>query len=305
MDFNFNEELTKEPTQLQNLNDSHQNEDTYSVDPVLSELYKKYGKKYIRNILYTYFFVEGFGLRKFDKREVKIVEKIKNGVKDFSEFGTDLFPKKPKKDIYADFFESFSNWVALEHVTIPSYFNEIPHFDGCKNLKEIVIPSNIRDSWYPDFAGCTSLKEVTFEPNQNISLLSESMFRFDRSLEHIDLSPCEHLMFIGIRCFQGCHKLDENGIVFPSKLSVIGDEAFRENNFKTLDLSSYKDLVLIKKTAFKGNENLKTVVFPNNPKLWIGSEAFADTALEEVHLPKTAKCFKSSFPKDCKIFFDL
>lgn len=273
-----------------------------SIDPTLNELYHQYGKDRIKDILYTHFFVAGTDFANFSYKEAPIFNIIKENVKNMSEFDTDLFPTKPASKLYADFSNSFENWKSLEYASIPRYFKRCPSFSNCHNLKSILIPSNIESFFQTEFIECFNLKDVIFEQNKNIQLISWLQFAECKKLETIDLSPCVNLTRISDSSFENCNLKQ---IKFPLYISILSNNSFKNNSFKTLDLSSLQYLKKIGTQCFQGNKNLSSVIFPRVKNLKIFSSAFAKTNLKLVHLPKNTKFHKTSFPKDCQVICDL
>lgn len=93
-------------------------------------------------------------------------------------------------------------------------------FDGCTNLRFVVLPSNIKQIMNFSFRGCTSLTSV-FIPS-GVSTILDYAFNGCTGLSSIYMP--QSLEYIGAYAFDGCTGL--RGITFPDKVITFGDQAF-------------------------------------------------------------------------------
>ena len=98
--------------------------------------------------------------------------------------------------------------------------NQHGAFDGCTNLRFVVLPSNIKQIMNFSFRGCTSLTSV-FIPS-GVSTILDYAFNGCTGLSSIYMP--QSLEYIGAYAFDGCTGL--RGITFPDKVITFGDQAF-------------------------------------------------------------------------------
>ena len=169
-------------------------------------------------------------------------------------------------------------------------------FSGCRNLKEIILPSSITSIGGGTFSGCTNLKEINI-PSGVTRIGSKAIVRCT-NLQKIILPSS--VTNIGNYAFAGCANLQE--IILPSSITSIGNGIFSscsnlqrinvaESNkfYKTIDGVLYtKDL----KTIIcypEGKEN-GSFVIPLGVTS-IGDRAFTDCKnLQEIILPSGVTC---------------
>lgn len=153
-------------------------------------------------------------------------------------------------------------------------------FQGCKNLKEVVIDSS-KPRTLPDsiFMGCTSLEKVVLN---GVETIGKQAFANCEALKSITLS--KELKAIYLFAFVGCSSLKE--IIVPNKIEELSTATFMGCS-KLESVSLPKGLKKIGKLAFKGCQKLKRIDIPNTVKE-IGIEAFSNCeALKEAILPNS------------------
>lgn len=215
---------------------------------------------------------------------------------------------------------AFVNNKYITKVIIPEGVEEIQYaaFYGCENLKEIVLPSTIKqiDEWgfgqnkaletinlekvqtiqRLAFYGCTSLKTVNLE---NCHTICEYAFGFCESIESLDLSRVGQLgeySFVGcsgIRdltvgeriyipeyCFANCSSIRELELSaqFVGRLAFLGCSRITTVRFTS-------DVTEIGYGAFNGCSSLVNLIFDGSLR-YLGDYAFANCAsLPSVFVP--------------------
>lgn len=139
---------------------------------------------------------------------------------------------------------------AIKKLSLPDSVEELEEelCYGHHNLKEVVIPPNVKVISRSCFSECDALKKVSFHE--------------DSRLEEIDSYA-----------FMGCISLD--GISLPTSISVIGYMSFAR--CKNLEYMVIDDsVILLGNLAFEGCENLKKVIWLNSKCTSIGNYCFKD-----------------------------
>jgi len=117
-------------------------------------------------------------------------------------------------------FEAF-RYSAIEDISLPQGLTVLEYgvFDGCLNLKSIVVPENVAEIRTMCFSYCENLTSVTL-PEQ---LQYLSGFSMCTNLRNIELP--EKLRTIGAGAFEGCSALE--GIHIPESVVSIENDAFK------------------------------------------------------------------------------
>lgn len=145
-------------------------------------------------------------------------------------------------------FCAFANCLYLENVTIGNGLTDINEnmFGTCKALKSVTIGDNVTKIWLAAFANCEALTHITIP--SNVEQIHQEVFENCSSLETIDF---------------------ENN----SKLTMIGNNAFREcNSLKSINIPD--GVGSIENETFKGCSSLTSVNIPDNVDA-IGDDAFS------------------------------
>nr|WP_288555460.1 leucine-rich repeat domain-containing protein [uncultured Mediterraneibacter sp.] len=165
---------------------------------------------------------------------------------------------------------------SLESITIESDIEyEEYAFDGCKNVKELIIKegvTEIPDALFYGFENCTTVKLPST------------------------------LKKIGYRAFD---RLGATEIELPEGLEEIGEEAFENSEIKELKIPA--SVKKIDARAFYSMDKLTKVEFAEGAKLEsVGAYAFNHcTALEKVVLPDSVKTLESGAFSYCYQLSDL
>lgn len=133
-------------------------------------------------------------------------------------------------------------------------------FSGCRNLRYVALPRNLRRIGSYAFYGCYNLEEVRFTGRSNLSEIGDHAFSGCSDLSHINLP--EGLEVIGDNSFSGCSSLRR--IDLPSTLREIGDEAFRDVPLTDVRLPNL--LVTLGCNVFKGTK-ITSLYLPRDVKI--------------------------------------
>ena len=172
---------------------------------------------------------------------------------------------------------SVDNYVdlELERVRIVgggSFMNRSEHdvisnsmFNGCRCLRYVSLPRDLRRIGSDAFSNCTKLEEVRFVGRSNVREIGNEAFRDCDKLTRINLP--EGLEVIGDQCFYSCSALRR--IDLPYSLRQIGKEAFYDVPITDIRLP--------------------------NGLTFLGSKAFKDTKLVSLYLPRDLQVENNSF----------
>ena len=136
-------------------------------------------------------------------------------------------------------------------------------FYNCKILKEVILPSNLKEIGRNAFGDCVALTNINIP--EGVSILQEGTFN-------------------------GCNKM--SGVTLPSTLTYIGDSCFRQCNALThVDLP--QSLSGIDYNAFAYCGNLTSLTIPDSVT-YINSGAFAYCSnLTSITIPDSITCINS------------
>jgi hypothetical protein len=142
----------------------------------------------------------------------------------------------------------FSECSKLKNVVLPKTlkYMGIATFNKCTSLDTITIPEPMTNINEHCFYGCTGLTKVNMD-RSNVSSISYRAFEGCSKLQEISIP--ETLWYIGDYAFMGTRSL--HSLVFPSKLSYIGKQAFYNS------LAYSNDSVFIKTS----NKNVFGTIF--------------------------------------------
>ena len=137
-------------------------------------------------------------------------------------------------------------------------------FYNCKILKEVILPSNLKEIGRYAFGDCVALTNISVP--EGVSVLQEGIF-------------------------YGCYKM--SGVTLPSTLTYIGDSCFRQCNALThIDLP--QGLLEIDYNAFANCSNLTSLTIPDSVN-YIGSNAFAHCSnLTSLTIPDSVSYINST-----------
>ena len=186
--------------------------------------------------------------------------------------------------------DAFNGCSELRRIVIPSNVEEIGlrSFKGCQNITSINIPDNVKTIGYQAFMDCTELSSLVL-PN-SMTKIDYSTFERCSALKSIVIPS--GVTSIGNRAFVGCQSL--TSVVFPEVVYTIGKYAFSlcielssvilndvisigdyafDACVKLTNISISDKLVSIGNYAFIGCNSLQTFVIPESVQT-IGTYAF-------------------------------
>ncbi|MBR5101648.1 MAG: leucine-rich repeat domain-containing protein [Muribaculaceae bacterium] len=171
-------------------------------------------------------------------------------------------------------------------------------FFGCRDIKEVKIPSSITkvDIWA--FTSCTGLRKIEFP--SSVTTLGYCALESCENLESVKLPP--HITSIEDRLFQECKKLKT--IKLPSGITRIGSSAFsRCDMLKSLEIP--EGVTTIDGYAFAYSKNLANVSLPNSLQS-IGHYAFSCCeSLKSIKLPEGLKTIHDNLFENCRALEDV
>ncbi|MBE6681006.1 MAG: hypothetical protein E7600_01800 [Ruminococcaceae bacterium] len=165
-------------------------------------------------------------------------------------------------------FEGCSN---LKEIIIPEGVTCISSyaFEGCSNLKEIIIPESVISVDYGAFEDCTNLESV--DVGNSITIIDESAFDGCTSLKNITVAENNEL-----------YSKDERGVLFNKDKTILIKYPVK------IEGTSYEipdGVTKINDYAFKGCTSLEEVLIPDGVTS-IGYSAFEDcTRLKAIVIP--------------------
>ena len=226
---------------------------------------------------------------------------------------------------------AFSDDVELESVELPEGVTTIwgYAFNGCKNLKQVILPSTLRSIGSGAFGGCSSLtsihvpdgvtdiqgaafsnceKLVTVNLPKSLKNYMAGIFWDCKSLKTIDIPNT--MEEIPLYMFYGCENLETvtggqgvkkirnrafglcynlSKMSFSNVLDSIGEDAFIYN-YKLPSFTIPRSLSGLGKRAFQNCIGLKTLNYESGSTLKeIPEEAFYNCGLTSISLPVTVK----------------
>ena len=152
---------------------------------------------------------------------------------------------------------------------------DYPTFEGCTNIKTVVIKNGITYIGYQNFKDCSGIESVSFPAS--LLTIGHAPFLNCTSISTIDLSGCTLLESTGPGLCTGCTSLTT--VTLPSSIKTIGGHAFEFcGSLQTINLNACTALERICAHAFYQCGNLEgTFSFPATLK-GISSWAFGKCA---------------------------
>lgn len=188
---------------------------------------------------------------------------------------------------------AFSDRWGLEKIILPKKLEAIGNhaFSGT-GLKEIELPESLTTLDYNAFSYCASLSSVKI-PGK-VERISPYSFYKCSNLQKVELA--EGIKFIDNQAFYYCDHLQS--INFPSTLTSIGYEAFRETDLSEVNIpGSVKN---IGSNAFYRNKNLKKLTFGEG-LVNIEGTAFSEcVSIDSIVCPSTLRTIGDATFSGCK-----
>lgn len=190
---------------------------------------------------------------------------------------------------YAD--SAFYGCKDLTEVVLPTNMTVTPKgiFDSCSSLTKVELPSSITEIGESSFRDCDSLEEINL--HEGITLLNDFSFYSCGAIKEIKLP--ESLKYIGQRSFCNCTSLES--ISIPSNVTKINNDTF--SYCSALSLVELPDtLTSIGDRAFLSCTGLVDVVIPKSVNS-IGLDAYSGCInIKSLTMPLSLPLDKSVFP---------
>ena len=139
-------------------------------------------------------------------------------------------------------------------------------FISCKNLTEIIIPSNVRKIDLETFSSCTNL--VSVEISYGVTHIGYDAFSSCYSLKNLIIP--NSVTHIEKSAFDGCKSLES--VIIPDSVIYLGERAFGGCN-KLTDVKLSKNLTSIDNKCFAACNSLSKIVIPKSV-LYIANDSF-------------------------------
>lgn len=154
---------------------------------------------------------------------------------------------------------AFDGCRSMKEVILPESIEKIGAgaFNDCTSLMKIKIPSSVNRIEWAAFSNCASLRDFEF-PNRDDLWLGGGLFMGCKSLQQITL-PNSLAKIYGY-FFRGCESLRE--IIIPPNVTEIQTEAFRTCT-KLRTVMVPKGVTWIQTYAFSGCRNLRDIYLPD------------------------------------------
>lgn len=188
---------------------------------------------------------------------------------------------------------AFSDRWGLEKIILPKKLEAIGNhaFSGT-GLKEIELPESLTTLDYNAFSYCASLSSVKI-PGK-VERISPYSFYKCSNLQKVELA--EGIKFIDNQAFYYCDHLQS--INFPSTLTSIGYEAFRETDLSEVNIPG--SVENIGSNAFYRNKNLKKLTFGEG-LVNIEGTAFSEcVSIDSIVCPSTLRTIGDATFSGCK-----
>lgn len=170
-------------------------------------------------------------------------------------------------------------------------------FSGCQKLYQIVIPSNIKKIDEFAFERCEFLRDVQL--NEGLKSIGKGAFYNCYRLSKLTIPPS--VSEIGVNPFLGCmcdikclspHFIIKNGMLFSSDMKRL--ISCLHNNGE-IDIP--KRVEIIGGSSF--NSGVTSISIPNTVKL-IGMDAFSNTSIKTITIPKSVQKIERYALRNCK-----
>ena len=188
---------------------------------------------------------------------------------------------------------AYSDRWGLEKIILPKKLEAIGNhaFSGT-GLKEIELPESLTTLDYNAFSYCASLSSVKI-PGK-VERISPYSFYKCSNLQKVELA--EGIKFIDNQAFYYCDHLQS--INFPSTLTSIGYEAFRETDLSEVNIPG--SVENIGSNAFYRNKNLKKLTFGEG-LVNIEGTAFSEcVSIDSIVCPSTLRTIGDATFSGCK-----
>lgn len=188
---------------------------------------------------------------------------------------------------------AFSDKWGLEKIILPKKLEAIGNYAFTSaGIKEIEFPESLTTLDYNAFSYCASLSSVKI--HGKVERISPSSFYSCSNLQKVELA--EGIKFIDNQAFYHCGRLQS--INFPSTLTSIGYESFRETDLREINIPG--SVENIDNYAFYRNKNLEKLTFGEGLAN-IGANAFsACESIDSIVCPSTLRTIGDATFSGCK-----
>ena len=188
---------------------------------------------------------------------------------------------------------AFSDKWGLEKIILPKKLEAIGNYAFTSaGIKEIEFPESLTTLDYNAFSYCASLSSVKI--HGKVERISPSSFYKCSNLQKVELA--EGIKFIDNQAFCYCDRLQS--INFPSTLTSIGYESFRETDLREINIPG--SVENIDNYAFYRNKNLEKLTFGEGLAN-IGANAFsACESIDSIVCPSTLRTIGDATFSGCK-----
>lgn len=182
---------------------------------------------------------------------------------------------------------AFSDKWGLEKILLPKKLEAIGNYAFTSaGIKEIEFPESLTTLDYNAFSYCASLSSVKI--HGKVERISPSSFYSCSNLQKVELA--EGIKFIDNQAFYHCDRLQS--INFPSTLTSIGYESFRETDLREVNIPG--SVENIGSNAFYRNKNLKKLTFGEG-LVNIEGTAFSEcVSIDSIVCPSTLRTIGES-----------
>lgn len=167
---------------------------------------------------------------------------------------------KPVKDLAVSISFSGNTWTVIDDkgnsYAFATLSDGVLTFNKIEKDIALEVPGNMFLITGAD-AVASQVTSVKFENDCKIALIAQSSFRACKNLKTVDFSNLKSLKTIDTAAFKGCSALSK--VTFSESLTTINESAFEGCNLSEVTLT--KNIVKLDKYVFKGNANLKKVIY--------------------------------------------
>ena len=180
----------------------------------------------------------------------------------------------------------FQGCSSLETVILPETQDSIKHstFLNCISLRDITLPEGVTVIEEDAFYGCTSLSAISLP--SSVTSIGETAFK-ETNITEIFIPS--NISYIGRSAFLNCKNLKRIEFEEDGERLTIYYSAFENTGVEELTLPGR--VVTVGNQSFVSCSNLKKVVYKSSGAAFadqnIEFKAFANTPLEEIHIPET------------------
>lgn len=182
-----------------------------------------------------------------------------------------------------------------------------------RDVKSVIVPSEIKEIRSFAFDECHHLKSVLFNDDSELKYINKYAF-YHSTIEYLQIPKnVEELKNGWCCCVPKLNKISISPLntrfIFDGKNLIFGKSNEKSTDFDVL-VFAFRDIKSaiipsciqkISPFAFDECDNLKTIEFSENSELSsIGEGAFSCSSLEKISIPNHVKCIKEETFSECK-----